>query len=188
MLYATYTLGACLLMCQISQKSMRGISNFRIFVGNCKPKYLANTLHPPIVMMLTMSDPNLSSRANKQPTCILLCGRAKFLPTWSKTKMEPDFTLDGPLWWYVCKMLMCCMGIWCYAKLETIGNPREKKIARSMTSLQYLPNFAPALDNLKSFQWAWNSRILWYNDQLLHWNFLKKIYRQILVESLFLWK
>ena len=188
MLYATYTLGACLLMCQTSQKSMRGISNFRIFVGNCKPKYLANTLHPPIVKMLTMSDPNLSSRPNKQPTCILSMWSRYVFTYLEQNENGAWLTLDGPPWWYVCKMLMCCMGIWCYAKLETIGNPREKKIARSMTSLQYLPNFAPALDNLKSFQWARNSRILWYNDQLLHWNFLKKIYRQILVESLFLWK
>ena len=55
-----------------------------------------------------------------------------------------------------------------------------------MTSLQYLLNFAPTLDNLKSFQWTRNWGILQYTDQLQHWNFLKKIYRQILIESLFL--
>ena len=37
---------------------------------------------------------------------------------------------------------------------------QSKNIARSMTSLQYLLNFAPTLDNLKSFQWTRNSGIL----------------------------
>ena len=37
---------------------------------------------------------------------------------------------------------------------------QSKSLARSMTSLQYLLNFAPTLDNLKSFQWTRNSRIL----------------------------
>ena len=41
------------------------------------------------------------------------------------------------------------MGIFCFAKLETIGNP--KAIARSMTSLQHLLNFAPTVDNSKVF-------------------------------------
>ena len=44
------------------------------------------------------------------------------------------------------------------------------------------------IDNLKSFQWTRNSAILQYTDQLQHWKFLKNIYRQILIESLFLWK
>ena len=48
-----------------------------------------------------------------------------------------------------------------------------------MTSLQYLLNFAPTLDNLKGFQWTQNSGILQYTDQLQYWNFLQKIYRRI---------
>ena len=35
-----------------------------------------------------------------------------------------------------------------------------------MTSLQYLLNFAPTLDNLKGFQGTRNSGILQYTDQL----------------------
>ena len=37
---------------------------------------------------------------------------------------------------------------------------QRKTLGRSMTSLQYLLNFEPTLDNLKSFQWTLNSRIL----------------------------
>ena len=38
---------------------------------------------------------------------------------------------------------------------ETIGNKSQSKnLARYMASLQYLTNFAPTLDNEKSFQWT----------------------------------
>ena len=43
-----------------------------------------------------------------------------------------------------------------------------------MTSLQYLLNFAPTLDNLKSFQWTRNWGILEYTDQLQHWIFFEE--------------
>ena len=44
------------------------------------------------------------------------------------------------------------MGIWCCAKLETIGNTKlSKKLSKSITALQYLLNFAPTLGNLKRF-------------------------------------
>ena len=45
-----------------------------------------------------------------------------------------------------------------------------------MTSLQYLINFGPTLDNLKSFQWTRKSGILLYANELQHRNFLTKIY------------
>ena len=41
------------------------------------------------------------------------------------------------------------MGIWCYAQLKTIGNPR----AKNYPNLWHGVNFVPTLDNLKSFQY-----------------------------------
>ena len=46
-------------------------------------------------------------------------------------------------------ILACCMGIWCYAQLKTIGNPR----AKNYPNLWHGFNFVPTLDNLKSFQY-----------------------------------
>ena len=47
------------------------------------------------------------------------------------------------------KIIACCVVIWCFAKLDS-GNRKSqsKNSARSMTSLQYLLNLAPTLDNL----------------------------------------
>ena len=46
-------------------------------------------------------------------------------------------------------ILACYMGIWCYAQLKTIGNPR----AKNYPNLWHGFNVVPTLDNLKSFQY-----------------------------------
>ena len=46
-------------------------------------------------------------------------------------------------------ILACYMGIWCYAQLKTIGNPR----AKNYPNLWHGFNFVPTLDNFKSFQY-----------------------------------
>ena len=63
------------------------------------------------------------------------------------------------------------VGIWRYAKLETIGNPKAKILNNSDIVLIFT-QLAPTLDNLKRFHWTRNSGILqyMYTDQLQHWN------------------
>ena len=116
-LYAIYSLDECLLLCEVSQKSIRGFSRYlEIFIKRYK-LCMPWSLHFMQTNLLLFG-----------------CFRKVFIT---------HSISEGNQTRYI---LPCCMEIWCCAKLGTIGNPRTKKLP-NLTSLQYLLTFAPMLNN-----------------------------------------